>query len=178
MRARIITTAKAYLEQQDPQLAQWLGKPVFHRPAFALYKALRLLVQYAPDIAEALSIEVWKKVAPVIIAYSLSEGRMLEQEQLFVKLAYLYSPEEIIATLLALLATENVYEYDYTLQKMQRCWDDRLAVALLQLAMNETVKPNTMAYLLKELLDHGVESAREFAQNLVASGPTAGERER
>jgi len=178
MRARIITTAKAYLEQQDPQLAQWLGKPVFHRPAFALYKALRLLVHQAPDIAETLSIEVWKKVAPVILAHSSSEGSTLAQEQLFVKLAYLCAPEEIIATLLALLTTENEYEDVYMLQKVQLCWDDHLAAVLLQRAMGETLKPTSMACLLRELLDHGIERAKEFAQHLVASGLSAGEGER
>jgi predicted NACHT family NTPase len=177
-RTRIIATAKAYVEQQDPELAQWLGKPVFHRPAFALYKALRLLVRHAPDIAEILSIDVWKKVAPVILVYPSSERSPLEQEQLFVRLAYLCAPEEIIATLLALLATDNDYECVYTLQKAQLCWDDRLAAAFLRKAMEETLKPSSMAHLLRELLDHDVERAKEFAQHLVASVFAVGERER
>ncbi|PXF58329.1 MAG: hypothetical protein C4B59_13450 [Candidatus Methanogaster sp.] len=48
-KARIVETAKRYVREQDPKTQEWLGTNTIYRPVFAGYRALRLLLQEAPD---------------------------------------------------------------------------------------------------------------------------------
>lgn len=88
-RGRIIEAAKKYVIAQDPNTSEWLGTNTVHRPAFAGYRALLLLLQEAPEFLSTLPPVVWEKWAPIIIAYPVSSGIGDEDpHQKIVSLAY------------------------------------------------------------------------------------------
>ncbi|NSW84362.1 MAG: hypothetical protein HPY90_14060 [Syntrophothermus sp.] len=175
-KARIIEAAKKYVLDQDPETHKWLGTNTLYRPAFAGYRALRLLLQKNPDFLSGLPTGIWRKWAPMILAYPISNGIGGEEPHYeLVKMAYHHAPEETISTLLILIDKENEEgKYIYITRKVEHCWDDRLAAALLNKVKDKKLKPECMGSLLCELLDHGIKEARAFAESLVISFSSLG----
>ncbi len=177
-RARIVKAAKRYVLEQDPETHKWLGTDTLDRPAFAGYRALRLLLQEVPDFISTIATDVWKRWAPIIVAYPTSSGTEDEKpHHNLVKIAYHYAPTEIIETLIILIDKENRdHDYIFVTRKVEHCWDDRLADALLIKAKDEKLKPKCMGCLLSDLLDHKVDEARVFAESLISlPHPSSGE---
>ncbi len=176
-RARIVKAAERYVLEQDPETDEWLGTNILHRPAFAGYKALRLLLQEASDSLFSISAKVWKKWTPIILAYPDTEGK--EHYQKLIKMAYDHAPDEIIQTLMLLIDKEN-REGDHIsiIDKVEPCWDDRLANTLLVKVKDRELNPNCMGCLLNELLKNEVAEAKLFAETLIPLPPPSGEKER
>jgi predicted NACHT family NTPase len=107
-RIRIVETAKHYVLEQGPEGQKWLRKDIMYRPAFAGYKAFRLLLLEAPQFVATLPVDVWKRWAPIILAVPTASinGGTPDTQQL-VKLAYQSAPDEIITTLLVVIDQEN-----------------------------------------------------------------------
>lgn len=170
IKARIVKAAKRYVLEQDPETCKWLGTDIIARPAFAGYRALRLLLKEASGFVSTIPAEVWKKWAPIILAYPISSGAEGEEpHHNLVGLAYQHAPTEIIETLIVLIDKEN-REHDsvFITRKVEHCWDDRLANALLIKAKDEKLKPECMGCVLSDLLDHKIDEARVFAESLIA----------
>ncbi|RZB29290.1 MAG: hypothetical protein AEth_01258 [Candidatus Argoarchaeum ethanivorans] len=168
-KARIVETAKRYVLEQDPKTQEWLGTNTIYPIAFAGYRALRLLLQEAPDFIFTLPTDVWKKWAPIILAYSTSSG--VEDEnphRKLTKLAYEHAPDDIIRALLVMIDKQNEeHDHIFITREVEYCWDDRLADALLNNAEDEKLKPVCMGTLLGDLLDHNVDEAKVFTELLV-----------
>lgn len=177
-RARILECAKRYVLEQDPETHKWLSTNTLARPAFAGYRALRLLLQEAPDFVSAIPTDAWKGWAPIIVAYPISSGAENEEpHHNLVKVAYRYAPTEIIETLIVMIDKENRDQDSiFIIRKVEHCWNDRLAKALLIKAKDEKLKPECMGCLLSDLLDHKIDEARVFAESLVSLlSPSPGE---
>jgi len=168
-KARIMEAAKRYVLKQDPKTHEWLGMNTIYHPAFAGYRALRLLLQEAPDFIFTLPTDVWKRWAPIILAYPTSSGIGDENpHRELVKLAYGHAPDDIIRALLVMIDKQNEeHDHIFITRKVECCWDDRLADALLKKAKDEKLKPECMGSLLGDLLDHDVDEAKVFAELLV-----------
>lgn len=168
-KARIVETAKWYVLEHDPKTQEWLGTNAIHHSAFAGYRALRLLLQEAPNFIFTLPTDVWKKWAPIILAYPTSSGIGDENpHRELVKLAYGHAPNDIIRTLLVMIDKQNKEgEHIFITRKVEYCWDTRLADALLSKAKDEKLKPECMGSLLGDLLDHNVDEAKVFTESLV-----------
>lgn len=179
-RKRIVQAAKRYVREQDPKTTEWLGKNILYRPAFAGYRALLLLLQEEPHFLSELPADIWQKWAPIIIAYPVPSGFGDESPHLtLVEMAYRHAPEEIIKTLLLMIDKENAEgNHIFITRKVQKCWDERLAKALLDKAKDEELKPKCMGCLLSDLLAHGVHEARAFAESLISMPAPSDEKER
>jgi len=177
-RIRIVETAKCYLLEQGPEAQRWLGKDTVYRPALAGYKAFRLLLREAPQFVSTPPADVWKRWAPIILAFptaSVNGGTPLTQQ--LVKQAYQAAPEEIITTLLVRIDKENRATGRLSMMyRVKGCWDHRLAQALLAKAKDETLMPDSLQCLLAELLNHGVKEAKGFAESLISLPPPSGDR--
>jgi len=173
IRARMVKAAKRYVLEQDPETSKWLGTDTIARPAFAGYRALRLLLKEAPGFVPAIPAEVWKKWAPIILAYPTSNGAEGEEpHHNLVRIAYHQAPTEIIETLIIMIDRENrEYGSISITRKVEHCWDDRLANALLIKAKDKKLRPECMDSLLSDLLDHNIDEARVFAESLVPFPP-------
>ena len=169
-RRKITSAAKKYLQILDPNVPHWLGTNIIHRPAFAGYRALMLLAMTDPESFSAIHADVWKKWAPVILAYPISgiHGKLQINRDL-VKLAYRHSPEAVIETLLALIDAENKNMGSlFITRKMEECWDVRLCSVLAEKLRDESLTPKSMSELLDDLMLRNVPQARSFAEELLA----------
>jgi predicted NACHT family NTPase len=168
IRARIVEVAKRYIQEQDPETHRWLGADTLYRPALAGYRALRLFLQEDPDFLSIITPDVWKKWAPIILAFLPSRNAEEKSQCELVKLAYKHAPDEIIRTMMVIIDEENEKSGSISVnRKVESCWDDRLADALLNKAKDETLKPKCMGCLLADLLDHRNNEAKIFAESLV-----------
>ncbi len=179
-RHRIVEAAKRYVLEQDPKTHDWLGKNIIHRPAFAGYRALQLLLQELPGFISSVPPGVWKQWASIILTYPISNsdsiGRNVETHNQLIKLSYQYAPDEIIQTLMVMIDKENKdHDRVYITRKVEGCWDKRLANALLVKVKDENLKPESMGCLLDDLLNHGVDEAWMFAESLISLPPSTNE---
>ena len=172
-RTRIVTAAKRYLMVADPETQTWLGTNVWHRPAVAGYRALRLLFAEDPPFVESIPADIWKKWAQTVLAHFPpydSQVNALDVELL--KRSYSYSPDSLIEALVKLIDKENKEsEYIFITRTVRCCWDERLAAALSAKARDPQLKPVAMGCLLEDLLDRHVADARAFAESLVQAPP-------
>lgn len=171
---RIVDAAKSYLLSQDPKTNQWLGNNEFYRPAAAGYRALRLLLREERNFVANLPTDVWKKWAPTILHFRDDNK---EEQQELIKFAYRFASSEFIQTLSVLADKENnELGHIFVTDKVQVCWDERVANFLLDKAKDPNLKPESMGALLKELIDHDVQRAKSFAKSLISLPlPASGE---
>ena len=168
-RSRIIKAAQKYLLEQDPKTHEWLGKDILHRPALAGYRALQLLMQEAPDFFAGLPPDIWKKWAPITLAYPTFGGDGDKNQQpKIIKKAYEHASNEIIDTLMILIDKENK-EHDFIsiIRKISNCWDKGLENALIAKAKDRKLKPKCMEDLLEPLIEHKVKEGKSFAESLI-----------
>jgi hypothetical protein len=64
------------------------------------------------------------------------------------------------------------------IRRLECCWDDRLARAVLEKAKESTLKSRTLGILLENLLGYGLPEAQDLAVSLVASGTEGSEEQR
>lgn len=174
-RARIVEAAERYLHEGDPVSEDWLGKKSQHRPALAGYRALRLMQVRRPEVLNDLSSEVWEKWTPTVldVLNYPYPGLDYEEEDLHLDLvaeAYRASPDKVIETTLFLIdADGGSRDYQLVTRNLKKCWDDRVAGALLEKAKDERLEPYFLAMLLDGLLNYGSDAAEELARSIVAS---------
>jgi predicted NACHT family NTPase len=172
-RTRIIEAAKKYLLEQDLRTSSrpsyWLEKGISQRPALAGYRALRLLFQIEPWWVSSLTIETWRKWAPIILAYPVaSEAEEEEIQRTLVTQAYQHAPKEVVQTLLLLIDEENERHANlFIMRQIEQCWDDYLKSTLLVKMKDEQLRPKSLGRLLQVLLDRKIEKAKEFAETLI-----------
>ncbi len=149
-------------------------------PADAGYRALRLLVNLVPNFIAEMPDEAWERWAAVILDYPVSTsteetGAHLE----LAAMAYRRAPERVVDTVLYLVDKENEKQgFLSTTRDLKKCWDDRLARALLGKAKEGRLRPTCLSSLLNDLLDYGLDEARKFAESLVVSGYGSSAEER
>jgi hypothetical protein len=167
-RKRIIEGAKKYIQQQSDIDYGWIGTNTYNRPAIGGCRALHLLLKESSDFLNTLSPEIWRKWSPVIIAAPCDnqhEDYYLE----IVKRAYLNATQESINTLITLVEKENQeHDYLFVINRFDKCWDERLKLALLEKAKDLSLKPKCVGQLLEELLKQGLTEARDFAKSLIS----------
>ena len=171
-RARVIEAAKRWVSEGDPRTEEWLGKDLAYRPAFAGYRALCLLLRFAPDFVEELSIDSWEKWTPIILDFpvTLNTDEEKEPHLQLVATAYDRAPDRFVSTLVTLIDHANAKDHMFVTRSLERCWDDRLARAVLQKAKDPALKPTTFGVLLGDLLGYGPPEAQEFVEATVTCG--------
>lgn len=177
MQTRTVDAAAKYLEDGEPHTDQWIGTNTIHRPAFAGYRAARLLLAEAPHELSRFSAATWAKWAPIIVAFPepIGTGNAKPMERLVAR-AYTEAPKRTTETLLTLIDKENEESKSlHILHKFKRCWDRRLCSALQQKAeQTDELRPEAVGDLLDHGLRHGCSDMREYAILLVES--TAGSK--
>jgi predicted NACHT family NTPase len=105
-RDRIVNGAKEYIKRQDQIETEWIGKNKFDRPALAGCRAFLLLLQEAPEFLKTIPSELWRRWAPVIVAFPCDN----EHEDIYldlIKLTYSKAQSEAVETLLFLIDKDN-----------------------------------------------------------------------
>jgi hypothetical protein len=171
-RTRIVEASKGWILEGDPRTDEWFGKDKTYRPAFAGYRALCLVLRFAPEFLQGLPADVWEKWTPIILNFPVTLNTEEEKDphMRLVAMTYDRAPDRFISTLLSLIDHEDAKGPVFVTRSLERCWDGRLARAVLEKAKDPALKPSTFGVLLDELLHYGLPEAREFAESLVASG--------
>ena len=169
LRARCVAAAERYLDDGEPDTSEWLGTDNIHHPAFAGYRALRLLMACRPQAARELSDPTWRKWSPIVVAFPASRGsdarRPIEE---LVRLAYLHAPDALLDALTVLIDRDDeAHSRLFITWKLSSCWDERLTRTLLAKAQEGRLKPGSLGDLLEEVLTHGGPAAIEFALSVV-----------
>ena len=180
-RERIVRGAKRYIQEADPQTQEWLGTNDIFRPAFAGYRALRLLMDVEPAFLNCLGPGEWEAWTPIILAYPTETGTEKERPvRRLVALAYPHAPDEVISTLNVLIDQDNErFDTVFDIRKVEDCWDERLADAVVRKAGDEKLKPGCVESLLDAVAERGFEVAFDYARSLLPeSAPVAGDRDK
>ena len=168
-RARIVTAAKRYLLQGEPNSEHWLGKNIIYLPALAGFKALRLLLSIGPGELVSIPDNIWKKWALAIVAYPARSDKAHEvAHQTLICMLYKQDSEEALNALSAVISAEGDSSTFFSaLKGFEGCWDSRLGNVLLNKAKELSLKPTCFAHILKMLLQHKVDEAIQLAESLL-----------
>lgn len=167
---RIIQAAKKYLEEQNPNADQWLGKEILYRPAYAAFRAFRLLFYYEGMLRE-LSSDVWKKWSVLIVGYPMYEASKEFQKQL-VNIAYTHAPDEIIQALLLMIDKQDKSNLGIrVVQLVEDCWDERIANAIFDKLQKKKLTVRSKSSLIACLLKHRFPKAKDCAERFMPKTP-------
>ncbi len=164
--ARIIEAAYRYASDGRDELALWLGKDVWYYPAISAYKALLLLLNEAPDKLNDLPNPVWRRWAPIVVAYPSSyEPESEWQHQRLAKRTYDFAAQEILDTISIEVgrASSKGMPFSYV-WKYELCWDGPFGSAILALAADPNITLDCFESLLDAALQHKTAGAQAFAQ--------------
>ena len=178
---RLVEGAKRYLLEGDPEAKKWVRKNIMYRPAYAGYRAFRLLLDRCPDQLLVMPIEVWRKWACILVSYPFqSEESEASVQQRLVELASERVPGEIISSILLLIDKENKTDgFVSCLSTLKDCWTDDISRALLHKLRKSRLKHNCFIQVLSELLEHDFLEAKRYAERLVKTKPrTPNEKKR
>lgn len=181
-RRRIGEAGKRYLLERDAQPEAWIDGNDIFRPACSGYRALRLLLDEDPAFVSGLGPEVWKKWAPIILAYQMpyevGEEEKGAQRRL-VEMAYRHAPDEIIGTLMKGFERSNKENGSVTVpDALESCWDARLQEAILAKAGEPGTKSSSLYSLLRALEAHGAAGASAIAESFITTPLPSQEEER
>lgn len=167
-KARILSAAKVYIENKEPNIKKWLDNNTWYYSDYAGYKSIVLIWKKDKNYFSSISENTWKKWAPVIISYPTHSGDDKGLHEELVKIAYEKAPEEIIEYLLIMIDRENeVHNFIDSINKVKKCWNNQLACAMFQKVKDNALKPENMADLLGELLAYGFKDAITYAESVV-----------
>jgi predicted NACHT family NTPase len=175
VKARIVECAKKYICNGDPEPKKWLGKKIRYRPAYAGYRAFRLLQTEDPPYISTLLTECWRKWACALVAYPFQNEVSDAEVQIgLIEYAYQYAPDEVIRTVLALIDCENKTDgFISLLSHLKNCWDEPLCAALMNRIKQRRFKTNCLGQILSELLENDSLEAKRYAEAIVKRKPAS-----
>jgi hypothetical protein len=162
-KSRIIEASKEYLLKGHPQTEEWIGTNTIHRPAYAGYRAIKLLQEHEPEFLETLDMEVWDKWASIIYSFPIFNGSGQEDYDAYQQLiarVYLIVPEAIITFFRREIANKDEDPY-WAFDKLDYCWDERLVGVLraqLEIAKSDVSLFRKILGQLFKLNDPEIES--------------------
>jgi hypothetical protein len=167
-RNRLVDAAERYVNEGDPQNAQWFGTPNTPYTATSGVRALTLLLNTAEAKLQNISIDSWRKWVPALLSYSFggSSGEQLQSRLLH--LAYSHVPQEVINRVLQLIDSENERSGLFLVaSEIERCWDDGMAQPLLEKARDPRLKQHVVGDLIGLLIRHGVAESVDLAESFL-----------
>jgi hypothetical protein len=172
LRQRLLAGSLEYLRLADPHTESWFGKDIFHRPAAAGYRALRLLLECAPERLRGLSDELWALWAPIIVAYPAYGGSEGTAQRHLVALAYNHAPEALRRCLVKVIEIEDAKGREpFVLRRFEDVWDDEIEITLAERVGDDRLAPRSRAAVLAFMLDHHSHQAEELARLLLPQPP-------
>jgi predicted NACHT family NTPase len=177
---RLVKAARLYLEVGTPGPNDWIRNRTMRRPAFAGYRALRLLKMLEEETYRGLPPEVWSRWSDPVVGFPAVSGESEVQRELIGD-AYERAPKEVLAALNALveiaIQSKDGLALRAELSKMTKCWSGSLEIgeALRRWLHTANLNAEHVGVLVGELVAHQGPDAFEIArQYLVLPIPQAG----
>jgi hypothetical protein len=173
-RARILASARRYVDEADPQNDSWFHTSSTPYVALGGVRALALLYSEAGEDLGRVAVQSWRKWVPALLRYPVYDGGeqqgIRKIKNVLLLKAYLSVPDELIARLMQEIDRENEQTgYFLVGNEIGVCLDDRMGRALLGKVADAGLKSQVVAALLQLLIQHSVAGARELAESLITS---------
>jgi len=175
-RARVISTAEAYLRDAKLWTLRWLGTNSQHRPAAAAVRAFRLLSEERPESVAALQPEVWARWAPAMISFFDNDANAASSALApLAAQAYAKAPGAVMRTLARLaLGPRSEGLADRPLHLLESAADQRLLAFLERLRRRPGRKTAREPHLYAFLVRHGGhETIKALLGALTTAAPAA-----
>jgi hypothetical protein len=183
-KARIIETAKTYIERGDPETQKWIRTNQFSSSAFAGYQALHLLQKEEPEFISIISTDIWIKWIPVILKstkyFPENRGENDECYREILRTAYQSAHDEFIDKLIILMEEMNYQprtHYANDIYRLTRnLLNESLANSILKKLKKEDLKAGMLEVLLEDLFICKIDEARTLALSFISMPiPKSGE---
>jgi hypothetical protein len=169
-RSELLDAAPIYLANMEVAHRRWFLRRRINNPAWAAYRAIRMLHEMRPSEAAKLKPGVWKRWAPVIIGWPC-DGRA---ERAF--------NEWTLAELSAKAPAETAKWFGLRLDRDLRAndelsglhhfapiWNERIEAVVLRRARRSGVDPKARAGLIEFLLQQDSQAGRALAKRLASA---------
>lgn len=174
VKERIVSAAKMYITQGEPNNKKWMGKNIIYRPAMAGYRALRLVLKEKPEDILEFDAQLWKKWSAIVMAYPMQNSEKATNilDDTLLKIANLHAPDQIEKTLLSSIKKENKKEGFVELNRLNCIWDEKLEAILMKCLKSKNLVSNLFRTILVFLLQHHSKSAYDYVLRIVKSYKT------
>lgn len=163
---RIIKCGKTFILNQESKPEIWLGKGKIYFPALAGYRALQIYYEKEKGFVEGLGKDIWKKWAPITIGMPLISND--PENGKLIAVAYKNAPEEIIQTLDVLIdEDEQKHGNLFLIDLLDGCVDMKMSEFLLSKAKKPGFNPKATGDIMRFLLRHKVQSAKDYVKSLI-----------
>jgi hypothetical protein len=174
-KSEMLSAAERYLLGWTPSPERWIhDRHKIPLADYAGYRGIRLIAEEEPRRLNLLPLDVWRKWAPVIMAFP--DFEQSDAHKALIETLYGRAPEETAAALSLLIERDHGPDTSLAIVGVvEDILDDRLAEVILQATRNPQLHFQHLEALLVVLLDHGVEEAKQFAESLVRTPPPSDE---
>ncbi|HXV04588.1 MAG TPA: hypothetical protein VFP23_01625 [Solirubrobacterales bacterium] len=180
LRERYAKCASKYLETADLDSNEWFDRRNLYWPAWAAYRALRLLYETDREKVDSFEKAVWRRWAPVIVGWPRDESTEGEGDFHDWSLARLNEEDPAVAARWFLRRLDQELRKDplpSVLWRFERIWNSTLEAEILKRAKRSYRSPESRVALLRLLMLRGSSEALTHARRLlVPSALTNGRR--
>lgn len=171
--------ATQYLNEAPANPEEWFDKRLVHQPAWAAYRAMRLLAEERPDALTALPDEVWARWAPVIMAWPHdgSEDRSFNKRAISELIAR--APQAAAVWLHRALRLDALHGDDlWSLRRLPQPTPPEIDAVILRWARDGRRSPGQRASALEALVTRNSDEALALARRLVVPSAVRSEGHR
>lgn len=172
-RDRLRTSALTYLCHAPLETAGWFGRNKVNWPAWAGYRALRLLRDQCPDVLNDLDDEVWARWVPIIVHWPRNDagegGEGAFSDWAIERVARRVPKTTAKWFGLRLDGDLRGGGHPFTLHRFRQVWNDSIEAVLLQRARRTRLAPEQRTELLEVLVRNRSQTGVQHAQRLVTA---------
>lgn len=180
IRGRIISAAKRFINDAEPDAAKLLDSSSFNQVQIAGWPAFELLVENERDFIAALPQAIWVKWTPLFIGYITTESRDEEVRDFLLTISYREAPEVFLKSMRRRVERELSSEHGYSqvLRALDAVWCPAVEKSLIEVLEGESLVPEGINRLLQELLRRNSQEATDLALRLLQQSSSVNETER
>lgn len=175
---RIRVAARGYLKRPPPDPDDWFDGSTINWPAWAGYRAMRLIHDEERNASEELPASLWGDWSPIVVHWPRNdggEGGEGEFNDWAVAQSLAKAPTETVKWFCRALDKDlRKGGHPFSLHRFRTVWTPLLETEILRRAKNSRLEPEQRAELLGVLLRNGSEEARSHTRRLVTRGALNG----
>ncbi len=187
---RILSAAKNFIIEGEPNNQAWVGTDIISFPAYAGYRALRLILGVEPEWIRTLASEIWQKWIPIILIYEFGiyGQNVIKPEEVYqncnesdhhinpeivfrgllLQMGYPEAKTQLVETLLALIDNSNEHSHSLNfLNRIDIIYDNFIGKSLQDILEKKKLKSDIVGNILEFLFSHNYEPTNDYAVNLL-----------
>jgi hypothetical protein len=169
-RERIAAAAERYLREAVPQPDEWFGKNRIWEPAWAGYRALRLMTHLAPERLADMGATPWELWAPIIVAWPRGGMDEDERNDRAVAACFRHAPGAARQWFTELLDTHSgEVRGTFEVQRARRVEDPVADAVMLERAARDDLPVPLRAEMIRFLIERGSNDGRSLAEELLSA---------